>query len=400
MVAEYCLDGDYRKTLSAYRLNPPPVEAVIRDAEQILQGLKVLHSKIVHRDLKPENVLRIGDTLKVADFGLARFVDLATRTLTFKGSGTPLYMAPETWMMKRATPATDLYALGVMLFEALAGEAPFPPTADIFAIRDHHLYTPVPRVKSKNALVQDFLDGVIKKLLVKEPAQRYQSAEEVIVALKSLGGPGPSAEVVQIATNIRKQHDMMESRTLDESRRQEDERAEQAKIAYMEKEVIDLIDEVISEVNANLVETKIGMTSLGRDRSYHFAGRTLRLHFFEPGEMFRNPEVPGRMDILHKRHVVHGGFIEIQEGGQDREGWNLVLVRPPESMYGEWRIVETKSSPLSGHRFRYEPSATEARLFADNLACHWMPAMHSFMLGDRPFQRSDVFNILGMFIPK
>ncbi|SRR6266545_3030977 len=142
-VAEYCSDGDYSRTLRAYRQNPPPIQTVIRDIIQILQGLAALHSKIIHRDLKPANVLRVGETLKITDCGLAKFVDAATRTFTFKGGGTPLYTAPETWLMKRATPATDLYALGVMFFEALTGQPPFL-LADVYALRDAHLFTPSP----------------------------------------------------------------------------------------------------------------------------------------------------------------------------------------------------------------------------------------------------------------
>lgn len=398
-VTGYCPDGDYRRTLDAYRRKPPAVEAVIGDIEQILMGLEVLHSRIVHRDLKPENILCSGQTLKIGDFGLAKFVDAATRTLTFKGAGTPLYMAPETWLMRHATPATDLYALGVIFFEVLAGEPPFAP-ADIYVLRDAHLYTPAPRIKSKNTSVPDFVDGVIKKLLSKDPAQRYQTAAEVITAIESLVSLVPSPEVAQIAARVREQHDVAERRSLEEQRREVAIRDERALIDYMEKEVVRLVDEVIDGVNANLVETKISISWADRDRRYRLGNRVLRIHFFEPGELFNDPEVPGRMEVLRKRHVLHGGFIEIQESGQDREGWNLVLVRPPTSTYGEWLIVETRASGLTGHRFSYEPAATAARLFADNLACHWMPAMHIFNLKDKRLERNDVLNILDAFIPK
>jgi len=398
-VAEYCPDGDYRHTISKYHQNPPSLEIIIRDMRQILQGLDVLHSRIVHRDLKPENVLQVGDILKVADFGLAKFVDAATRTLTFKGAGTPIYMAPEIWLMRSATPATDLYALGVIFFEALAGAPPFPPN-DIDMLRHQHLYTPAPRIKSINASIPDLVDGVIKKLLTKDAEQRYQKAVEVLSVLESVFRSAPSNEVAQIATRIRKQHDIAEEESLEKQRRLAAEREERALIDYMEKVVINLTDELIGEVNAHLVETKINTSWNGRDLCYGLGKRILRIHFFEPGELFRNPEVPGRMKVLHERNVIHGGFIEIQESGQDREGWNLVLVKSPESIYGQWLIVETRVSPLTGRRFSYEPAATNASLFADNLACHWMPAMHSFNLKDKSLERSDLLKILDIFIPK
>jgi hypothetical protein len=70
------------------------------------------------------------------------------------------------------------------------------------------------------------------------------------------------------------------------------------------------------------------------------------LHFFERGELYRDPEVPGRMETLRRRCVIHGGYLEIQENGQDREGWNLVLVRQPDSTYGDtWPVLNATSAP-------------------------------------------------------
>ena len=185
---------------------------------------------------------------------------------------------------------------------------------------------PAPRTKSKNALVPDLIDGIIAKLLTKEPGQRYQTAGEVLSTLESLIAPAPSREIAQIAERLRSQHDAAEGQRLEQLRQQEVQRDELA--------------------------------------------------------------------FIHS----HGGFIEIQENGNDREGWNLVLVRPPESTYGEWRIVETRVSALTGRMARYEPIATEAALFADNLAHHWTPAMHTFKLIDKPLERSDVLKILAVFV--
>ncbi len=121
-VTEFCSNGDYRNVLTSFAEKKPSIQEIVAHMRQILQGLKELHTKTIHRDLKPENVLVGGDTLKIGDFGLAKFVDEATRTLTFKGSGTPRYMAPEVWTGQHAAPATDLYALGVMFFEAVTGQ--------------------------------------------------------------------------------------------------------------------------------------------------------------------------------------------------------------------------------------------------------------------------------------
>jgi serine/threonine protein kinase len=397
-VTEYCPDGDYRQILASYAKNPPAIAGVIGDFHQMLSGLAVLHSKVIHRDLKPENVLVAKGKLKIGDFGLAKFVDEATRTLTFKGVGTPRYMAPEVWLMQRATPATDLYAVGVILFEGVTGQPPFA-AQDVNALREMHLYSPAPRAKSMNREVSDMVDGIIKKLLAKDPRERYQTAAEVLNALQPTP-PSSEPAVTELAARMRHHHDTAEAKRLEQQRMIESERDAAARNKYKEEEVISLIDEIVAEINAHLPETKIRTSAVDNGKEYRFGNRVLRIQFFSRGELYSDPEVPGRMETLKKRYVVHGGYVEIQENGEDHEGWNLVLVKPPESIYGEWRIVETRISPLTGRVARYEPIATEARLFADNLACHWTPAMHVYSLKDKVLEKGDILNIFELFIPK
>jgi serine/threonine-protein kinase len=397
-VTEYCPDGDYRRSLSSYAANQIDIGTIVQDFRQILAGLSVLHTRIVHRDIKPENVLVAAGKLKVGDFGLAKFVDEATRTLTFKGDGTPRYMAPEVWFGQHATAATDLYAIGVMLFEALAGRAPFSGP-DTNALREMHCYTPAPRVRSFNANVPEMLDGIIKKLLAKDPRARYQTAAEVLDALQTAPAPSESA-IGALAARMRHHHDAAEAATLEQRRIAESERDTAARNRYKEQEILAMVDDVVEEVNQHLAETKIVTGAAADGKEYRFGGRALRVRFFHPGQLFLNPIVPGRMATLRQRHVAHGGYIEIKEHGQDREGWNLVLVRRPEDLYGEWRLVETRLSAFSGRSTPFEPFATEAQLFADNLANHWATVMHVFNLTDKPLERADIVKILDVFIPR
>jgi serine/threonine protein kinase len=208
-ITEYCPDGDYRKTLQDRTGQSQDIGQVVGEFRQILSGLALLHTRIVHRDMKPENVLVAGGRLKIGDFGLAKFVDEATRTRTFKGAGTPRYMAPEVWLGQHATLAADLYAVCVMLFEALSGRPPFL-AADANGLRDMHCYSPAPRVKSINSAVSDLVDGVIKKLLAKDPRDRYQAAGEVIDALAAVPPPGDAA-ISLLAARMRQHHDAAEA---------------------------------------------------------------------------------------------------------------------------------------------------------------------------------------------
>jgi serine/threonine protein kinase len=338
--------------------------------------------------------------LKIGDFGLSKLIDQATKTLTFKGSGSPRYMAPEVWELARATPATDLYSVGVMLFEALTGKPPFD-ARDLHFLRDLHLYRPAVRVKSLNPAVPDKLDGIVKKLLLKEAKLRYQTAEAVIEALRDLGtATTPSGDITAIAARVRQHHDAVEGQKLKVEQARDAQRRELEKNRYMEQELVSLIDAVVEEVNAELPEVKIQWAMMGNDRTYRLGNRVLVIHFFRPGELYDSLEVPGRIETLRKRHAVHGGYIEIREGNSDREGWNFVLVRPPDSIYGDWILVETEVSALTGRATRYLPIATQARLFADNLACHWMPAIHVYQLKSKPLEKSDILKIIHKFVPE
>jgi hypothetical protein len=165
-----------------------------------------------------------------------------------------------------------------------------------------------------------------------------------------------------------------------------------------ERDVLALFDAAVAQINAQLAEPLIRSVVTAKDKEYRFGGRSVHVHFFDDGELYRNPKVPGRMDVLRTRHAVHAGFVEIRENSEDREGWNLVLVRAPRNA-GEWRLVETRVSALVPRRTRFEPVATDAQLFADNLACHWHGAMHSFVLTDKALAQDEILRIFDVLVP-
>jgi hypothetical protein len=250
-----------------------------------------------------------------------------------------------------------------------------------------------------NANVPDLLDGIIKKLLSKPIQSRYQTADEVLVALQSVPKPADTI-IIGLADRIRRHHDTAEAGALEQQKAAQEDRDSRARIKYMEQQLLELVQEVVDQLNSQLVETKISCRDRNNGHVFKFQGRELVIHFFSPDDLYANPLVPGRIATLKKHHAAHAGFIEIRENGEDCEGWNVVLVRPPDSLYGGWRLVETRLSPLTGRGTRYEPVATNAQLFADNLACHWSPSMHTYQLTDKELQKTDIVRILGTFIPK
>jgi DNA-binding SARP family transcriptional activator/TolB-like protein len=175
-----------------------PVEVAIRIATEAAAALGHAHEHgIVHRDIKPENILLQDGSVLVADFGLARAIDLAggeRLTATGVAVGTPHYMSPE---QATASPEidsrTDIYALGCVLYEMLAGEAPFNgPTAQ--AIMARHAVDPVPPLRTIRPTVSPSLEAVVTKALAKVPADRFATAGEFAAALASASRPSIAVE--------------------------------------------------------------------------------------------------------------------------------------------------------------------------------------------------------------
>jgi hypothetical protein len=158
----------------------------------IATGLQDLHSVgIIHRDLKPGNVLLHAGRWKLADFGIARDQEIGTQDPTFVGWGSFPYMAPELWELKSPTVKTDLYALGCLGFELLAGTAPY--TGDQAALRAAHLTQAPPEVPCADVV----LKNLISQLIAKRPEGRPQDARAVLDRLRrALVARGPAQEAI------------------------------------------------------------------------------------------------------------------------------------------------------------------------------------------------------------
>ena len=152
----------------------------------IIDGLIYAHKTIIHRDLKPKNLLIDSDRrIKICDFGLSKLAFESTRTDTFKGGGTYYYMAPEAWTLETNTATMDLYSLGVIAFKLLTNSLPFSGK-DIIEIRNAHLYSGIPDLKTYRQDIPLKLIEIINKLLSKRPEDRYNDALAVKQALESV----------------------------------------------------------------------------------------------------------------------------------------------------------------------------------------------------------------------
>lgn len=153
----------------------------------VLTGLAHAHDQeILHRDVKPENVLfNSAGIPKLADFGIAKVVGDASsnRTATGVVMGTPAYMAPEQGAGRPLSPATDVYAVGAMLYELLSGQLPFESTGDALSQLYRHVHERPRPVQEIEHAVPEAVAEVVMRSLEKEPADRYERAADFARAL-------------------------------------------------------------------------------------------------------------------------------------------------------------------------------------------------------------------------
>lgn len=171
---------------------------VLRMARQICEGLAEAHRLgVVHRDLKPSNIMidRSGG-LRIMDFGIARSLKAKGMTGTGIVIGTPEYMPPEQAEAKGVDQRSDLYSLGVILFEMVTGRLPFEGDTPLSVAMKHK--GEAPEVPSKlNPQIPEGLSELILKCLAKDRAERFGSAEEILVELERIGSGLPTAETDQ-----------------------------------------------------------------------------------------------------------------------------------------------------------------------------------------------------------
>jgi serine/threonine-protein kinase len=173
-----------------------PVEDALRIAREAADALGYAHQEgIVHRDIKPENILLTGAHALVADFGIARALGAGEEKLTETGLaiGTPAYMSPEQASGQRELdPRTDIYSLGVVLYEMLAGETPFAaPTAQAMIAR-RFMEAPQP-VRQLRDAVPEHVEQALQKALARTAADRFSSAAEFAAALGPAAVPTTSS---------------------------------------------------------------------------------------------------------------------------------------------------------------------------------------------------------------
>lgn len=188
IVMEYVEGMDLKQYIHEHY--PIPYEKTVDIMLQILSAVKVAHQhQIIHRDLKPQNILidKQGN-VKITDFGIAMALSETSITQTNSLLGSVHYLSPEQARGGMATQKSDIYALGIVLYEMIMGKVPFDGESAV-SIAIKHLQTTVPSVKEQNPVIPQSIDNIILRSTAKDPFLRYQSIEEMEKDLRTALDP-------------------------------------------------------------------------------------------------------------------------------------------------------------------------------------------------------------------
>jgi hypothetical protein len=335
-----------------------PIEEALAFCSQIANGMKALNAYLVHRDLKPANVLLTdgaAPTVKIADFGLAKLTEAATRTGTFKGWGTPPYMAPESFEDAPSTLAVDIYAAGVLFYEISTLQRPIaqPPNGDW---RAAHLFSTPPDPRSVRPDLPPAFSQLVLSMLHKDAQKRPTDWDEVLKRLTALDAPTRRADVsalVDLATE-RMRRSLEQENAAAAALAAADERRKLLENAF--QEVVGTAVELVDAFNADSAVGKITTKRADPTWVEFFApsvGQLLVLH----AKPIEDQNVQGLgivrcvVSIEVQPHPRPLSRQQIYNDSTSMSGFNAVYVVSRDTdRFGSWVALRFEHHPFSRQR--------------------------------------------------
>lgn len=373
IIQEYYKNGNLRK----YITKNTQIDKCLIEILQILNGMKEIHTKIVHRDLKPENILIDDDNnLRITDFGLAKYIDEKTRTKSFKGFGTLPYMAPECWTNDENSVAMDIYSLGIMFFEMLAGELPFQGKSEI-DWRDLHMFTPIPNLMTLRGDCSIKINQIIQKMTIKRVSERYKSIIEVISAFNEAQtlqhNTSQTSEKLALIGNLSLQKSIAEE--LKKQKEIEENNKYMKMIDFHINELFLRVKSIVENTNAQLEGAKIQFIMNQNKLQVSFLNKRITFSFSDYKAVKDNEENLKNMSLNNQRQRYGNVLFTVEEsffkknsiilvglletnykvlnglGKQMEIGFNLALVKHETDLYGKWykiKYLQNHQEPSCG----------------------------------------------------
>lgn len=349
---------------------------LISTIKQLSEGMKEISKHLVHRDIKPENILIKDGTLKISDFGLSKISTESTHSLTLKGYGTDEYVAPEAWKYEKNTIQMDIYSMGIVFYELLTLSYPYDVSGINYndGLRDAHLYNAVKNPSSINTNAPQNLVSTILRMLEKPTQNRYANWDEILTSLNfEVSTDKKISHAVNEALKARNSIDLKEQAeraTMDKKRTEKEDFIKLVSSQYDAK-VLEPIKNFAEQFNSSYAGKSLFRVSkkaiMYNDRfSYEILTPSMEKIIIETEIVFAEN---------HKRKIatdyVFGGSGYRFENyvpkcnGRDvlawsrvkddsNRGFNILLLKDENSMYGNWSILTNTNSVFNMER-RLEP---------------------------------------------
>lgn len=340
---------------------------------QLIDGMEAVNSKLIHRDIKPDNILIKDYLLKISDFGISKVVEEKTRTFTFKGFGSVMYMPPEGWAMRKNSIQMDMYSMGLVFYEIATLLHPYSHLnlITLEEWKNAHFYQNPPNPKKVNDNLSSAIQQVILKMIDKSADKRFRSWDEIRKAIEKDEMP-LTIDTELIDNMISKQIKKIEEIKSERLKREKaiKERDEFIKlIEYsINHNIIKPLSNYIKEFNSKFEQGGIIISdhSPFSFRAHLPAGDVIDIQFeplfdenFYKEKELRGLRGQGRIikvrelmrPKLYDRNILAWGHLKINSGA----GLNLILLE--NDIYGEWFIMINKNTPGYASPRKPEPFA-------------------------------------------
>ena len=347
---------------------------------QSANGMRQVNNYLVHRDIKPENILLCGNTLKISDFGLSKVAVESTRTMSFKGGGTPLYMAPEAWDLSKNTIQMDIYSMGIVFYELATLQYPYIPLPCTFEdCKSAHLYSGITSIAKVNPELMPSLISLINRMLEKSSKRRFSTWDDIINLLDAQTNlNSPIDKMVAMAVATKNAEDIVRQEHEATLRKEKKEKEEFLKLIFFqfEQTIITPIIEFVEKINLQYA----GKDKLTFPKNQYVAPEQTTLFWklnippnnyvtinFEailkenfirevPVDIFWGENRTRKENYIPQyksKNILAWGEIVNKAG----YGFNILLIDSGD-IYGDWIIMENKNnlSHLTGKE-RREPFA-------------------------------------------